>query len=290
MMLKKCSSTIYKLFFKMLAGHGIGNIFPFKQINRLILTFVKTTYAQVDGNKMYLDARDSLNLSIAGVHEKSETEIVKREIKKGDVALDIGANIGYYTLIFARLVGAEGKVFSFEPDPYNFNLLKKNVEINGYKNVELIQKAVSHQTGKTRLYFKQDNHTINTIYASFGSFKTLDIEAVSLDEYFVNYPGAIDFIKMDIQGAEGRAIQGMDKLLAKNRQIKIVMEYEPAFLIRSGMDPGECLRLLTDRGFYLYQIQDTSIKLKPVSIDELSQKFPSEKSEHTNLFCIREKI
>ena len=120
---------------------------------------------------MFLDSVDSLRLSFNGVYEPCETEFVMNEIKKGDVVLDIGANIGYYTLIFARLVGEEGKVFAFEPDPENFALLKKNVEINGYHNVVLVQKAISNKTGKIRLFKFDDFKAGHRIHDSHDSRK-----------------------------------------------------------------------------------------------------------------------
>jgi hypothetical protein len=156
---KKLFLTIYRKVVKILSGHGIGNFYPVRVFNNFIVSRLKSTLAEVDGHKMFLDSRDSLGLSIFSIHEPLETGLVKEKIKKGDVVLDIGANIGYYTLIFAKLVGEEGKVFAFEPEPTNFSLLEKNVEINGYKNVVLIQKAVSNETGKIRLYLSKGSAT-----------------------------------------------------------------------------------------------------------------------------------
>jgi len=87
---------------------------------------------------MYIDSRDTTvgtSLLKWGFFEKYETKLFKKSIKRGMVVLDIGANIGYYTLLAARLVGDEGKVFAFEPDPYNYSLLRKNIEANRYNNV-----------------------------------------------------------------------------------------------------------------------------------------------------------
>ncbi len=112
-----------------------------------MVSFLKSNFAEVQGQKMFLDKKDVLGLSINGVYEPLETKLVRKEVKKSDVVLDIGANIGYYTLILAKLVGKKGRVFAFEPDPTNFALLKKNISINGYKNVILVPKAVA---GKTR--------------------------------------------------------------------------------------------------------------------------------------------
>jgi len=96
----------------------------------------KTTpkIVNVLGHKMYLDDLDTLHLAINGIWEPLETNLIKNKIKEGDIVLNIGANIGYYTLLIARLVGSNGKVFAFEPDLNNFKILKKNIEINNYKN------------------------------------------------------------------------------------------------------------------------------------------------------------
>jgi FkbM family methyltransferase len=289
-MLKKLLLKIYQKCFKILSGHGIGNFYVVRKANRLLKTRLRSTYAEVDGHKMFLDSRDILGLSTEGTYEPFETEIVKREIKKSDVALDIGANIGYYTLLFARLVGEEGKVFAFEPDPYNFSLLQKNVEINGYKNVELIPKAVSNETGKSRLYFKNKDHVQNMIFDNHTSLPSAEIETTRLDDYFANYQGKIDFIKMDIQGAEGRAIQGMDYLLKINSGMKIAMEFEPASLILSGMEPGKCLKLLVAHGYNLYQIVTQERIIKPVILSELLKIYTPGKKTMTNLLCLREPL
>lgn len=235
------------------------------------------TFYLVDGHKMFLDSKDSLHLSINGIYEPFETELVKKEIKKGDVVLDIGANIGYYTLIFAKLVGENGKVFAFEPDPTNFSLLKKNVEINGYGNrVVLVQKAVSNKTEKIKLYLCEDNKGDHRIYDSHDGRQSIEIEAIRLDDYFKNYNGTIDFIKMDIQGAEGWAIQGMHNLLKKNKTVKIVTEFWPIGLKGSGIDPDEYFKILIELGFKLYEINEQEKKIKPINIPKV-----------TNLLCMR---
>ena len=81
---------------------------------------------------MYLDSKDSNKLSFNEVYEYLVTELVQKEVKMGNVVLDIGAHIGYYALMFAKLVGPHGKVFAFEPEPGNFAILEKNVRVNDY--------------------------------------------------------------------------------------------------------------------------------------------------------------
>jgi len=292
MRMRKILIPIYKKGFKILDGSGIGSFYPVKVINRFIIHRLKSSFAEVQGNKMFLDSKDSLLFSIIGAYEPFETELVKKEIKKGDVVLDLGANIGYYTLIFAKLVGEKGKVFAFEPEPDNFALLKKNVEINGYKNVVLVQKAVSNKTGKLKLYLCKDNtggHSIHPFESPQDGNQSIEIEATRLDDYFKTYDGKIDFIKMDIQGAEKEAVQGMSSLLKKNKNVKVVSEFWPSGLKQGGIEPEEYLELLTGFGFKLYEVSEREKKIKPVDIPKFLEMYAPSRRKYTNLLCIREK-
>src|SRR5262249_36182110 len=151
-----------------------------------------------------------------GVYEPFETGLLQNQLRPGDVVVDVGANIGYYTLLFARCVGPRGRVFAFEPDQTNFDLLRRNVERNGYTNVTLVRKAVAAQSGKLRLYLCEDNKGDHRTYDSHDGRPSLEIDAVSLDDYFAGERGSIALIKMDIQGAEEGALRGMRRLLADN--------------------------------------------------------------------------
>ena len=157
MLTKKILSTIYRKCEQILSGSQLGRSSIVKAISRCLRSYLKSDFVEIEGRQMFLDSNDSLRLSINRVYEPSETKTIKTHVKKGDVVLDIGANIGYYTLIFAELVGEKGKVYAFEPDPTNFDLLRKNVEINGYRNITLIQKAVSNKNGKISFYSKKTN-------------------------------------------------------------------------------------------------------------------------------------
>lgn len=275
---------IYKKVGKMLYGTGIGRFYPVRAVKKLIISKLK--FAEVDGHKMFLDPNDSLCLSINEVHEPLTTQLVKKEIKKGYVVLDIGANIGYYTLIFAKRVGESGKVFAFEPDPDNFALLKKNIEVNGYRNVILVECAVSNKTGKVKLYLSEDSAR-DRIYDSHDNRKSIEIESIRLDDYFANYNGRIDFVKMDIEGAEGGAMQGMPLLLEKNKNLKIITEFWPIGLKRFGITPDEYLSLLLNQGFKLYNVNEEEQKIEPTNISKLLETYTYQKENYTNLLCIR---
>lgn len=288
--MRKIILILYKKSFKLLSEYEIRKFYPVKVFNNFILFILKSNFSEVQGHKMFLDPKDSSRLSINEIFEPLETELVKNEIKRGDVALDIGANIGYYTLIFAKLVGEEGKVFAFEPDPNNFALLKKNVEINRYKNVILVQKAVSNKTEKIRLYLSARSVGDHRIYNSYDGRESIEIEAITLDDYFANYNGNIDFIKMDIQGAEGGALQGSSNLIKKNKNLKIVTEFWPIGLKRFGIEPMEYLKSLIKHGFNLYEINERLKKIELViNISKLLEIYTPEKENFTNLLCVKEK-
>ena len=265
---------------------GLVKFYPFKLLNNIIRGFISSRirYRHILGHKMYLDSTDTLGLSFSGIHEKTTTKLVMNEIKNGDIVLDIGAHIGYYTLIFAKLVGKDGKVYAFEPEPNNFALLKKNIAINGYENVVLINKAVSNKTGKTNLFLAEEHSGDHRIYESdvIKGRKSLEIETIKLDDYFQDFEKNIDFIKMDIQGAEPLALEGINNSLKKCN--KLITEFWPGGLNQFGIEPEEYLNLLLRKNFRLFDINEYKNIIVPANITDLKNM---ERLE-TNLLCIKE--
>jgi FkbM family methyltransferase len=273
------------LLYKILSRNGLGRFYYIRVVTNFIVSHLKLNF-EVTGHRMYLNTI-FLPLLVGEVYEENEIEILKKIVKKGDVVLDIGANIGYYTLFFAKLVGKEGTVFAFEPSPDNFTLLKKNIEINGYSNVILEQKAVSNKTEKVKLYLSSDNPGAHRIYNSHDGRTSVEIDAICLDDYFKEYDRKIDFIKMDIQGSEWAAIQGMIMLLQKNKNIKGMTEFAPIWLKRAGVEPEQYLKLLLKYGFKLFNIDNQERKIKPTNIGELLKRYPPDQEIFMHLLLVR---
>lgn len=225
----------------------------------------------IQGHKMLLDDRDSINLASLGVYEPAEVALVRSQVKHGDTVLDIGANIGYYSLIFAELVGDTGKVYAFEPDPSNFALLCQNIELNDYDNIEPIQKAVSNHNSLLNLHLCEDNYGMHRIYDSICCTEHVEVEAIRLDDFFADFNGTIDFIKMDIEGAEYVALQGMQQLLIRHREVKLLMEFSPAALFEFGINPQHLLDFLVKENFKLQLVEET---LRDVDFALLQQQLP----------------
>ena len=235
---------------------------------------------------MFLDPNDSLRLSLWGEYEPFETRLFTSHIQSGHVVLDIGANIGYYTLLAARLVGPQGAVYAFEPDPDNFALLQKNIHRNGYRNVVLKNQAVADENGKIELFKGGENWGGHRIYDPGDSQEHITVDAIVLDDFFKGETTDIDLIKMDIEGAEVRAIQGMSTLLEKSANIKLFTEFSPAALSQSGSSPEEYLELLVQFGFALHFLDEERATIQAASAGDIL-KFTAGQEAPANLFCTK---
>ncbi|TSC88415.1 MAG: FkbM family methyltransferase [Microgenomates group bacterium Gr01-1014_16] len=240
---------------------------------------------------MFIDKNDrvvSLALILNGVWEEFETEVFKKNLKRGDVVLDIGANIGYHTLIAAEIVGNNGHVYAFEPDSKNFGVLKRNVEVNGYKNVILVNKALSDKNGVGKLFLStEDNHGDFRIFGSNDDRKSVDIELVRLDSFFGNHIPKINVIKIDVQGAEALIFKGASKTLKAIKKIKVFTEFWPKALRLSGSSAEEYSHILMKNRFKIYEIDSSEKRMAEVSFQKLFEKYPEDSLYNADLFCVK---
>lgn len=244
----------------------------------------------VNGFTMHIDPTDALGLRTNKVFEKFETELVKKEVKSGDIVLDIGANIGYYSLIFSRIVGPKGRVFAFEPDPNNFALLRKNIEINNLQNVTLIQKAVSDVSKPISFYLCNYNHAQHRIYPSSRCNETITVESITIDEYFSGkeFHDKINFVKMDVEGAEYDVIEGMKKTLKLNPNLKMLCEFSPKQIKEHGLEPENILDQLVRCGFKIYPITTAGEKIIPIDYSKPVISEIMRIGHGLNLLCVPE--
>jgi FkbM family methyltransferase len=248
-----------------------------------------------DGLIMYLNPTDrnvSYLIFTNKEHEPFETLILKYFLQKNSVYVDIGANIGYFSLI-AGSIAKNGKVFSFEPYPLNFELLEKNIIANNFANIQTFQYAVSNQNtfvdifssdankGNVRL-FKNDlegymeEHQLNKLVKCTTLDTILDD---SIDP---------DIIKMDIQGGEMLALKGMKKIIQKTNELVLFTEFWPEAITLNKESPAEFLQLLQDLDFEIYDIDINKNKLIKKSNTQLLEDYPIEKyMAQTNLLCLK---
>lgn len=271
---------IYRKFYNYLSGRGLRKYSTLKSFNNFIAS--KINFATVYGHEMYFPEHYR-NLLTTGLYDPFETSFYENQIKNGDIVIDIGANIGIFTLLFAKLVGSNGHVYAFEADPTNFEILKKNIEINSYQNTTLENKAIFHKNEKINLFLSPSNPGDHRIYDSNDGRKSIQINSIILDDYILQKKVDVDFVKIDVQGSELSVIQGMKKLLEPNN-IKIMMEFEPILLEKFGTKPLDLLDILESYGFHFFDINEIEQKIKHISISELISKYNTKNGNRTNLF------
>jgi FkbM family methyltransferase len=229
--------------------------------------------------RVIMDLRDpSITRALYVFHEYEplQTGLLLRLLEPGMTFVDIGANTGYYTLLAAKVVAETGRVIAFEPYPGNLELLKKNINLNKLGNVTIEELAISDNVGEALLYLSTINEGDHRIYNGqdddFYNLgrkrKTIHIKTTSLDHYLNERDIGVDFIKMDLQGAEHIALNGMRNILTTNHNVVILTEYWPHGLERCGSDPYEFLTDLNGLGFQ-FLIAGNRDEFKKLGLDEV---------------------
>jgi len=263
---------------------------PFRALSRVLSRWTRLKNPRVmwaQGQVFYVQSIDRLMAVLLhrfSLFERHELDMVRAMVKPGMVCLDIGANMGIYTFLLAELVGEDGRVHAYEPAPENALLLGMAVKANHAGNVVVEQKAVADTDGTIALHLCEEHTGDHSIFARNDSRKTVDVQKVAIDEEIKrNTPrhkvwaksratasaqrqqasahasGRVDFIKMDIQGAEGLALQGMRETCKRNNDLVLLMEFSPKLLRACGTDPASVLMRLEQQGMRLYEIQGASL-------------------------------
>lgn len=210
--------------------------------------------------RMYLYSNDKLSeLIYFNDFERNERDFLNAYLRPGDIYIDVGANIGLFTIIAARLVGENGKVIAFEPARKTYQRLLENVRLNDYKNVFCIRKAISNSSEQMEL-IKADGGF--DAWNSLGSpsagtsFESEVIQTTTLDS-FVNENGLlgqITMIKIDVEGWEKRVILGAKDLLSRRDAPVLQVEFTDCNAQAAGSSCGELYESITSLGYkcFLY--------------------------------------
>lgn len=242
---------------------------------------------QVNDFKMYFACHDwavAPTLMFTHTWEPAETEICKKHIKNGMTVLDVGSYIGYYSILASKLVGHKGKVYAFEPSPESRGLLHKNIQLNNCKNIQVFEGAVTDKVGDIAYFVSSTNLSGSSKFPGYADpkgFRGVEIKVptTSLDE--VVGDKKVDFIKMDIEGAETQAINGMANIIKNNPDLKLMIEVCPKGLIELGSSLEEHIKLLQDN-FRLHIIGKNGIT-EEASLQDIKMAF--RKIAVINLFC-----
>lgn len=208
------------------------------------------------GPRLFVDLSDPYAglLIVQDQYELEEAELVQSVLQSGDTAVDLGANIGYFSILMAQAVGPEGTVYAFEPIPSNLALLRRSVEENAYgSRIEIVEAGVSCEAGHASFV------SFGRGGASSGAHLRVDgtelppkhevheAPLVALDHHPIRRP--IHFIKADIEGSEPLAFQGASEILAEDRPI-VLCELNPLRIREvSGVETRSFLRFMEELGY-----------------------------------------
>ena len=282
-----------------LAGHE-GSIRALLRLSAPGAEFRPTTSVVAENVTVELDTAGVIDVAAdvarslvtSGEWERYESRLFSTALEEGMVAVDIGANIGLYTLEAAQKVGSKGNVIAFEPEPHNFDLLCRNIEANHFRNVTPVRKALSNQRGVARLAISPDNLGAHHIETSPSAGDSVEVETLSLDEYFCGRSSRIDVIKIDAEGAEMSILGGMRGLLDANPHLILFTEFAPRAIRDSGYDPEEYLQELSALGFQLGIVDQKNTRIEALSVHQVPKLIGSLLREergrfYVDLLCIR---
>jgi FkbM family methyltransferase len=163
-----------------------------------------------------------------GTYEVPIQEIFTQNLKEGDTFYDIGANVGFFSIIAAKLVGNTGKVYAFEPGEGNANSIRHNAQLNNFSQIEVIPKAVSHTSGSGQLLLAKysGGHALATADAPPDLAGEVAVDLVSIDDLIAqNKIEPPNFVKVDVEGAELDVLKGMTETI-KTYQPTVIYEID----------------------------------------------------------------
>jgi FkbM family methyltransferase len=222
------------------------------------------------GSKVYVPP-DARNQGVAlDQYEPEVTAKIQQLVKEGMTVCDVGANIGIITLLASRLAGPKGRVISFEPVPANAEILRGNIQRNGYQNVTVVQKAVASKPGQAEIHLSDFSGCHSLLpEPGRGTGRSLTIETVRLDS--LPELQKIDLLKIDVEGLEIEVLKSLGKI----RPAQVILEYNSERCAAAGMNWAQFRQNLQDLGFTGIEcLDDPNCDLnrlgdKPVSVNLL---------------------
>ncbi|MGH2707123.1 MAG: FkbM family methyltransferase [Actinomycetota bacterium] len=187
-----------------------------------------------------------------GSWEPDEASILRALLTPGMTFVDIGAHVGYFTLLGARAVAPTGRVFAIEPEPRNYGFLRKNVRLNGIRNVRAIRAAAWSRSGRTVLSVSEENSGDHRAFQR-GLQPAISVRRLALDHVLpTELP--LHVVKSDLQGTDHMALRGMEKAIQRSHPVMLV-EFWPPGIQEFGDDPVEVVRFYWGLGYKIQALE-----------------------------------
>jgi FkbM family methyltransferase len=219
------------------------------------------------GRPFQLDDLDSLGLSAGGGFSQDELAFIETSVQPDDVCIDIGANIGVFTVALARAAGRRGHVYSFEPDPENFNILRKNSSTwADVCDITLHRAACGDKNGRAVLHRSTENRGMHRLYESpCCQGDGVEVETVVVDEIVKDE--FVRLIKIDIEGYEPFALPGFAAVIRRSPNVLLLTEFSPISMLDAGTSAVGYINALIDLDLYPHRIK--SGRLEPLNAAEM---------------------
>ncbi|MBA7498664.1 hypothetical protein ES704_01401 [subsurface metagenome] len=296
--LKQVAFNIIQAATRPLIGKGIGRFRLLWHIYNFAIKKIRPEQAEIIEIEDFLmkvstkeRGLDGITIALVFTHsyEPMTTQVFKNVLCKGMNVIDVGANIGYFSLLASKLVGDSGKVWAIEPEPNNFKHLIENVRLNNMENIIPVDKAASDVGGKTSLFVsKEESGEHSLVGGRLHTKDTIEVETLKLDDLIDNHK--VDLIKTDTEGHEMSVLSGASNIIARNRDLILIIEFLPLGIKASGHTPRIFWRMLGEYNFkYIYIIDEVRKEILPGSCEK-AIKWCQKNKLGVNLLCSREQI
>lgn len=231
-------------------------------------------------------------------YEPYETQLILRQARVGDVVVDVGANIGYYTVLLADKIGKSGKVYAFEPDKTNFEILVRNIKENNLENVVAVNAGVGSKSETKILYKSEENlgdHKLYETHPPCGhpplkkggqNYSSKEFtKIVKLDDYLADIK--VGLMKIDTQGWEPEVIEGAKELIKKNKPV-IFLEYSPASYKQAKLNGKKMMNFLRKIYRKIWWIDEWLYIYKNLSQEEIDKICGTNKTGYADLWMKKE--
>ncbi len=220
-------------------------------------------------------ARDrviSPRLRAEGIWEPFETRLIMSLLEPGQVFVDVGANLGYFSVLAASCVGPAGSVFAFEPEPDNFDLLRRNIEHNHYAEIIRAEMAgLSARDEAGQLFLSDDNLGDHQVFDVDGARTSTDIRLLCGSEYLHARTRHVHFFKIDTQGSEWSVVQGLMPLLRSQLSpARILVELTPLSLRQAGASGRQLIEKLAELQQPFWIVDHIEHQLVPSTAESLA--------------------
>lgn len=241
------------------------------------------------GVRLALNTKDAIvsgNLAL-GCYETFNLEFFQALLQRGMRVLDVGANIGVYSAIAARLVGAEGRVVAIEPSDANCTFIRRTSDLNRFGQLTVLQRGAAERSGQGTLFLNEENKADHRTFDADGKRTGVPVQLAALDDVVVELGiDRVDLLKVDVQGSELDVLLGMRRLLEQEAPLRLLMEFWPWGIARAGANPAVVLSILDEAKLIAFEIDGDARRVRRlVSTEPLLRR--NRERDHADLFLVR---